>query len=344
MSITAPVTDIIVVGAGISGLSLTHYLHTQLQYQSVHIIEKSSGVGGRIATRRNIIPCSIALFDHGAQWYKLRPETEYIHNILHTHQQCRLWFTQKKDSTVESMYSSNSGGMNQLCKYIRNDGKLNIEFNKKLIGMELYNNNTQWKLIYDNKTESICNQLILCVPVPQALELLNNSNIRYNHNLNDIQYAKALCALIEFNVSCHGNHNTIQVGEYGQIENINNNIHSITDQHAKGTSPVPAWTVIMTPAWSDKHYNESDNDVLQLIVEQIQLLYPSIDITAKQLKKWRYSHSTAKPDKNRMIEIVSSTPLLMLVGDGLGGGSIAGAMRSTVAAMNYLKQIHKSAL
>lgn len=339
MSVAQPVYETVVIGAGIAGLTIAHYLTTQLQHP-VHIVEKSRGVGGRIATRRQITADSTALFDHGAQWYKLRPETQYIHdNVFSKYKLSNLWYKQTKGDKSEAVYSSTNGGMNNLCKHIASDAKLNIDFNTKLVKIELIDNNTLWKLTYDNHATTTCNNLILAIPLPQALDILDASSVQYNSELRKNEYAKALCALLELDDSAP------QIGDAGQIENDEDGIHSISDQHAKRTSPVKAWTVVMTPDWSDQHYDNDDNATLDDIIAIVKQKYPSISIKAQQLKKWRYSHSTVKPDKDRMYEVVRDKPLLALVGDAFGGGSIAGSLRSAGAAIQHFQDKHtKSAL
>ncbi|NBV51116.1 FAD-dependent oxidoreductase [bacterium] len=54
--------DILVIGAGISGLASARAL--QDQGFSVAILEKSRGLGGRMATRRD----ENGLWDHGVPW------------------------------------------------------------------------------------------------------------------------------------------------------------------------------------------------------------------------------------------------------------------------------------
>ena len=58
---------IAVIGAGLAGLSFAHFLHHDAE---VTLFEKSRGVGGRLATRRN----GDFQFDHGAQFFTSRSD------------------------------------------------------------------------------------------------------------------------------------------------------------------------------------------------------------------------------------------------------------------------------
>lgn len=57
---------VIIVGAGISGLAAAHSIHVDAPTVDVHCLEKSRGIGGRVATRRR----NSATFDHGAQFFR----------------------------------------------------------------------------------------------------------------------------------------------------------------------------------------------------------------------------------------------------------------------------------
>lgn len=67
-------TDVAVIGAGIAGLVCAQQL-TQAGY-SVRIVEKSRGLGGRVATRRLYGTCA----DHGACY--LKPKGELFGRLL----------------------------------------------------------------------------------------------------------------------------------------------------------------------------------------------------------------------------------------------------------------------
>jgi len=57
---------LIVVGAGLSGLAVARTLATIAPSISLHMLEKSRGLGGRVATRRR----DGVTFDHGAQFFR----------------------------------------------------------------------------------------------------------------------------------------------------------------------------------------------------------------------------------------------------------------------------------
>ncbi|GAB4213128.1 MAG: FAD-dependent oxidoreductase [Synechococcales cyanobacterium] len=71
------VADVVIVGAGIAGLACARQL--QRQRWNVVVLEKSRGVGGRVATRRIEAPSSV-MVDHGCQY--LTADTDGFHRFL----------------------------------------------------------------------------------------------------------------------------------------------------------------------------------------------------------------------------------------------------------------------
>ena len=66
-------SDVVVVGAGLSGLTAAQLL--QANGHHVVVLDKGRGLGGRMATRRISTPDgSTAILDHGAQFFTVRDE------------------------------------------------------------------------------------------------------------------------------------------------------------------------------------------------------------------------------------------------------------------------------
>lgn len=166
--------DIIVLGAGISGLTIG----AQLKKQGANylIIDKGRSVGGRMATRRG----DDTRFDHGAQFVS----SNQIGEIPST-----SWspWVQEEEQTLYA----NSQGMNAAAKLIAEN--LCILLNtrvEKIVGKTLY---------FENGDSVQGKKIIITFPLPQALELLKNSQITYPPNLKNVVYAKSLVGLITLN-------------------------------------------------------------------------------------------------------------------------------------------------
>ena len=89
--------SVIIVGAGMAGLSAA----LRLKELGIHslVIEKSRGVGGRLATRRMKVGEKTAYLDHGAQFFTVRSSEfgAWLKPLQETHS-VQNWFAAQKDS------------------------------------------------------------------------------------------------------------------------------------------------------------------------------------------------------------------------------------------------------
>jgi predicted NAD/FAD-dependent oxidoreductase len=165
----------IIIGAGLTGLQLAK--QQQAAGKKVLILEKSKGLGGRIATRR----IDEMGFDHGA--LKLNPP-DHFEKLF---QELNL-----KPSTLENgIYLA--GGMNNLAKTMA--AGLEILREKKVT--QLKRMDDQWQLNCEDQSVFTANEVILTAPVPQAIELLDASKIDLDkeHPIGKISYTKAIIVL-----------------------------------------------------------------------------------------------------------------------------------------------------
>lgn len=304
--------DYIVIGAGLSGLSIAHFIQHQLQ-KKVLVLEKSRGVGGRLATRRG----DQCTFDHGAQFYKLRQTTQLLHQLCSSQNSSRLWFHENNND-----HFVGTRGMTSIAKCLSHS--LNIQLNQRAITLKL--SDGLWTLITEDNSYCECKNLILTAPLPQSLELLNNNSIVYNQDLSMIGYHSALVFLIERPITL----TNVLKKPYSEINN--DKIFSISDQKSKGLSNKEAWTVTMSPQWSAQYFNCNDEEILSYGLSALQSLIPDLTYEKIQLKKWKYSH----PIQPYHQKFYNNENNLFLAGDGFAGGSINGAIESAKALQEYL--------
>jgi predicted NAD/FAD-dependent oxidoreductase len=297
----------LIIGAGAAGLTLGRILSQNSK--SVLVLEKSRGLGGRMATRWT----DSAKFDHGAQFVKTPGEFHSAWKEFFTPNHSHLWF-QKENF----QYYSFKNGMTSWAKWAAQG--LDIQLNQKVV--RLTQTNSDWLVQTEEGPTYSAANIYLSAPLPQALDLLKASNFSHPVELERIQYAKALVALLELKES--------KMMDFDFLENINSDIYSAANQSSKGLSPNPAVTLVMTPEYSEKNYNRADEvnlkDMLSLISKSLN--WADSCITSAQLKKWRYSHPlNTYPESFCQI---STQPSLILFGDAFGGGSLNGAVRSAL--------------
>lgn len=304
--------DSIIVGAGLCGLNLGFEINQKNPTHKLLILEKSKSCGGRMATRR----VDDLKFDHGAQ---------FIKSELNSLKLIEFW----NNENVISPFPSNninaycsSSGMTLLAKAIAK--KVQVTYNFKVQKLEF--STSGWKIFSEDESFLNAKQVILTCPLPQSTDILKNSALAYDENLNSITYAKALVLLIESESSSNLPIN--------YQDNINKEIFSLSSQLAKGLSSKPSWTMVMSEAWSEKYFNETDETIIAAAKASLKKLYEFMPIQKIQLKKWRYSH----PQKIAQSLFANPHPNLYLAGDAFGGPSLGGTLKSSYAVFKKLNE------
>ena len=306
--------SVAVIGAGICGLTISAKLSAFAI--DAFVIEKSKGVGGRMATRRD----GDATYDHGASFYV---ESELESNIWHKRwqnlQKSKYWLSQDQMN-----YYVGSKGMASLAKDLAENA--NTIFSEKVINLDQHQNGM--RVFCESGRFFEADKVIMSCPLPQSLSILQASKVTYPETLNHISYSKALVGLIELE-------EPIANLKLNFI-NLNSAIYTIANNQKKGISKKIALTIVMSDRWSDEHFDLEDSKTLQLIETELKnFLKIEVRVCKSQLKKWRY----CKPNsifKEKFVSLLGDQ--ILMAGDAFGGGSIAGALRSADSVIKYLSQ------
>lgn len=309
-------TSVAIIGAGMCGLSIG----AQLQADAIEhlIIEKSRGVGGRMATRRD----GEAVYDHGAAFYAdTDAEPLLWHSRWSAHQQSKLWFSEGSRRHV-----CGRNGMTALAKDLAQDQK--IILGEKITRLQM----TSTGVLLQSESERVfeAEKIVLTSPLPQSLDLLKTSGLAYPDVLNLIRYNQALVGLFEIQ-------KTVDLFDFQFLRPEDSTIFTIANNQAKGISTSLALTVVMSSAWSEFHFSDEEPEVLRRIEAELKrVLATDVQVLKSQLKKWRYSQPVSH-FKDLCMTLYNGQ--IILAGDAFGGGSIAGAVRSAMATYDSLKNI-----
>lgn len=307
---SSEVNDIIIVGAGMTGLTLGWDLTQKFPNLKLRILEKSKSSGGRMATRR----INDLKFDHGAQFIK---KCETSQRWIETWQQEDV--AQKFPTDLFDAFCG-CRGITQLAKTIAKP--LSIDYDHKVISLTAHHD--VWILKCENGQFTHAKKVILTCPLPQSLELLTNSQVSFNSELSKIIYSKALVLLIE------SDQDTLSPMRYQ--ENIGHGLFSICAQHLKNPMQSPSWTAVMTTEWSAEHFDQTEDEILKKALVKLSKVFPKLKVQKIYLKKWRF----AQPQTTWPSPFDNPAPGLYLGGDAFGGPSLTGALRSSQGLLNWL--------
>ncbi|KGX93781.1 FAD-dependent oxidoreductase [Pontibacillus halophilus JSM 076056 = DSM 19796] len=264
-----------IIGGGLSGVMAARTLLDK-GVEDVCIVEKSKGVGGRLATRR----INGGKADHGAQFFTVRTQSfqEDVTQWLDKGW-VKPWF-----GDSHWRYTS-VDGMNQLVKRLAEG--LNVLPNAKVT--RLIEGAGGFDVELEDGRRLKAGGIILTAPAPQASELLRSSSITYDRHtfrqLSQIDVGPAFVGLFELN-------RETTFSEDGHIDtNLPDGVERIVDHSLKGVSEKPIVSVYMKMEWSNHHFEEKDEELLTYIKYKIEEYVPSATIVSEQLKRWKYAQS-----------------------------------------------------
>jgi predicted NAD/FAD-dependent oxidoreductase len=323
--------DVVVVGAGISGLLAAHTLTAK--GHRVIVFDKGRGVGGRLATRR----IDEAVFDHGAQYFTSRDPV--FRALVHQWLQSgivRPWATGfalsdgKFKEDREQRFCGVSG-MTGISKHLAHGLEVRLQAKVDLVAAS----SEGWTVSTENGDTVTGTALLLTPPVPQSLQLLSAGNIALpdpiRAELEQVEYAPCLALMVLLS-------GPSLVPDPGGLWFPGEPISWIADNQRKGISPATgaSLTIHAGPLYSLKNWATPEAEVAKDLLETAAPWLGS-DPLRTQLHRWRYSIPT-RLHSERCVGVAEPAPLV-LAGDAFGGPRIEGAVLSGLAAAARLAEI-----
>lgn len=349
--------DVAIIGAGLAGLTCAQQLH-QAGY-SVIVVEKSRGVGGRVATRRLHDTC----VDHGVRYLEAQGKrSKQLISRLEARSILQVW----TDTIYELKTNSGLGTLdvgNHTPRYIAPEGMTAIA--KYLaVGLEIWlsrrlqsltpTTDSTWHLTLEPQLESQ-NELqvkavVMAIPAPQALMLLeslapNFLTAGFLDNLRSVEFDPCLSVMAGYPVQ-----------RQQELEQLNPSWKAYTLQESdlawigldssKRKSPQMPIFVLQSTAEFAKLYLDAEDlnpAATQLLSRAAQLLIPWLDTPDwLQIHRWRYAFPSHWLNKE-YLDAKTSIPLICC-GDWCGGNLIENAIISGLAAADKInsKLQHKT--
>ncbi|MBW4555941.1 MAG: NAD(P)/FAD-dependent oxidoreductase [Trichormus sp. ATA11-4-KO1] len=333
-------TDIAVIGAGMAGLVCAQQL-TQAGY-SVLVVEKSRGLGGRMATRR----LHGTWADHGTCY--LKPKGELLKNFgefLRDRQVLEVWTDNFEEPQLNSALRYVApAGMSAIAKFIAQG--LEVLLNQRVIAVHPTLENS-WRLTLESSGEElIAKALVLAIPAPQALMLLaplgeNVLGKAFLENLSAVEFSPCISAIAGYpaNYQPLPPWKSLKFTDHAVLGWIG------LDSSKRPHPQQPVFVLQSSANFAQLHLESSDlqpvgQDMLQQAAQTLELPWLKTP-EWMQVHRWRYAFPR-RPWEDAVLSANSPSPLVCC-GDWCGGNLAEDAMISGLAAAreinNYLCQL-----
>jgi len=307
------VCDVVVVGAGISGLLAARQLTGA--GLGVVVLDKGRSVGGRLATRR----IDGAVLDHGAQFFTVRDArfAELVDEWMRdgvAREWCRGF-----GGTDGHPRHVGSAGMNALAKHVA----AGLDARCGVLVFSVDGEPGRWRVVADDGTVHTARSVLVTCPLPQSASILHSSGVEIPRGLLACDYDRTvgLLAVIDGEQPV--------LAEPGGLQDPDDTFSFVGDNRAKGISTKPAVTFHANPRWSLEHFDEPAEELERKLLESAAAHLRGRAVTACQVKKWRFATPREIwPDRHW----ADPSGTIVLAGDAFAGPKVEGAALSGMSA------------
>lgn len=351
--------DVIVIGAGIAGLCAAGELARA--GRRVLVLEKSRGIGGRMATRR----LGDAVCDHGAQFFTVRGRAfGALVAAAHEDAAVQTWchgFV--RDGSLGEDAAPGDGharwrgarGMTDLPKWLANEllssdlaGRCDIRTGAQVAAVAVAGSHARVTLAQaDGRPEELTARgVVITAPVPQALDLMRAGGMiggtadvvrpEVRQQLETVAYDPCFALMLVLD-------RPSLVPEPGGIQfaaDAAGPIAWLADNRQKGISAVPAVTVHATGRFSREHFDAAPDAVAEILIDAVRPWIdgdPATAILERSLHRWKFAlPTTILPEP---VVAVAESPPVACCGDAFAGPRVEGAASSGLAAGRWLSRV-----
>lgn len=281
----------------------------------VTVMERSNGVGGRMATRR----IGSAVFDHGAQFFTVRTDDFAAHvDRWVSAGVAREWCRGFADNDGHPRYVG-AEGMTSIAKHVARG----LDVRNGTMAFTLRDDNGTLKVKTDDGADHTADRVIVTTPTPQAFGFVMNIGLELPAELRGADYVRTIGLLAVLDSDDHA------VPAPGGVQEPDDVFQFVGDNKAKGISPVPALTFHFSRGFGSEHFDDDPESLHGLLLEKVAPWLGNARITDSQVKKWRFATPLAvhpercwqSPDKR-----------VILAGDAFAGPRVEAAALSGLAA------------
>ena len=314
-----------VIGAGIAGVACARTL-VQAGHR-VTVLEKSAGLGGRMATRSS----AFGTFDHGAQYFTVR-DPRFVKALETVPNLCKRWSANTvrvldelgrvaaAGLTARESHWVPTPGMNALVKAWAKPLEHGQQFESKtkVTAIEADSlNPSQWQLRTMGADDSQhvysgFDGVLLAIPAAQARNLLAGlkTTSAMAAQLDTVKVAPCWTLMLAFPQAMQPNLSALGP-QWNAARSTHHRIAWLARESSKpGRGAVERWTVQASAAWSQEHLQDNPQRV------QDKLLKAFSEITGIRAEpahidtaRWLYAQTTQPLGKSHLWDVKSGIGL-----------------------------------
>jgi renalase len=303
------IDDVVVVGAGLSGLVAARTLRDA--GVRVRVLDKGRGVGGRLATRR----IGEARLDHGAQFFTVRGEA------------FAAVVAEACEAGVVQEWCRGFGDVDGYPRYRGTDGMTGFA---KWLAQGL---DVRTGVRVTDLAEHPAGAYVLTAPIPQSLAVLSWSARLPGPDLADRLAAWTYNATLALLVVVDRDP---QLPHPGAVQQPDHPVFTfIADNRAKGVSAHHAVTFHAGNEVSRARWGLPDDELRASLLADAAPWLGGASVLDAQLVRWRYAGPTT-PWPAPYVTVHEEPVPILLAGDAFDGPKVEGAFRSGLAAAQAL--------
>lgn len=317
--------EILIVGAGISGLMAASHLSSQ--GRQVIVLEKSRGLGGRMATRREFD----AIFDTGAQFFTARNEA--FRNAVRQWEAAgaaTAWFSTPGAAAEDPPHVRYRGAPSMTAPAKHLAEKLTIQREDRVIRSSLHDGT--WIVETAHGATYEADFLILSLPVPQALEILRAGDVELpgsgGEDLGRVRYHSCLAVMASLKEPSG-------LTAPGCIRLDSQPLRFLADNQTKGVSPIPAMTLHSSPEFAREAWDWDDGKIIDALIGAAKGFVDAQALDAR-VHRWKYADTDIAyggPGDGCYLNLDLG---LAVVGDAFIAGRVEGAALSGLIAARQI--------
>ena len=320
-------TDYIIIGSGLSGLTIANIL-TNNGLKTI-VVDKGIKAGGRMShgvMNRFEVGGNDFKYDHGAQFFTARSD-EFKNEV-------DFWLENKWINKWCNGFSKNDG----YPRYIGIDGmhSLPLKISKNLNVFQKTTIKTlkllkhDWFLEGSDNINFSSKYLIMTPPLPQTIKLLSKHICLFDKNFLDeiknINYDKCISLMMSIKKETN-------IKFPGAMQKPNSFWDFVTDNKIKKKKKKHCITAHASASFSDYIWEFNDEKCKSIMIDELAKLVNFEKIETK-IHKWKY----AKPKQvlNYFFKQAKHNQNLIITGEIFGGAKLEGAFLSGFNTANYL--------